>query len=236
MTILRAYSRLLGNRALTRLLVGEFVSSIGDWLYLVALLIIVYAQTESAVLLGLVGAARVLPYIVLSVPAGIVADRFDRRLVLLSTDVARGLIMGGLAVLVALAAPLWSIIVLALLAACFSSFFGPAIGAFLPSLVRDETELGPANSAWATLDNLAFVIGPALAGILIAVSGLTLAFALNAVSFAVIAVVLWRLPRSMERGTPAMVDAVPGAAPARLTVVPLLCCLQSFETPFSCSF
>ena len=214
MTILRAYRRLLGNRALTRLLVGEFVSSIGDWLYLVALLIIVYAQTESAVLLGLVGAARVLPYIVLSVPAGIVADRFDRRLILLSTDVARGLIMVVLAALVATGAPLWSIIVLALLAACFSSFFGPAIGAFLPSLVRDETELGPANSAWATLDNLAFVIGPALAGVLIAISGLTLAFALNAASFAVIAVVLWSLPRSMERGTPAAVDAAPGAAPA----------------------
>lgn len=182
MAILGAYRRLLRNRALTRLLIGEFVSSIGDWLYLVALLIIVYAQTDSAVLLGLVGAARVIPYVVLSVPAGIVADRFNRRLVLLATDVARGLIMVVLAALVASSAPLWSVILLALLAACFSSFFGPAIGSFLPSLVADETELGPANSAWATLDNLAFVIGPALAGVLIAVSGLTLAFALNAAS------------------------------------------------------
>jgi len=193
---LAAYRDLLSNRALGRLLFGEFVSSIGDWLYLVALLILVYRETEDPVILGLVGAARVLPYVVLSVPAGIVADRYDRRLVLLITDLARGAIMALLAWLVIVDGPLGLIIALAILATCFSSFFGPAIGAYLPSLVRNERELGPANSAWATLDNLAFVIGPAVAGILISVSDLAIAFVLNAASFAVVAVVLWRLPPS----------------------------------------
>lgn len=195
MSVLAAYRELLGNRALVRLLAGEFVSSVGDWLYLVALLVVVYARTSSPALLGLVGAARVLPYIVLSVPAGIVADRFDRRLVLMSTDLARGALMLGLAALVAFDGPLPLVVVLAIGAACFSAFFGPAIGAFLPSLVRDESQLGPANSAWATLDNLAFVVGPAIGGLLIAGSGLALAFLLNAASFGVVAAVLWRLPR-----------------------------------------
>ena len=86
MGILRAYRGLLVDRALIRLLFGEFVSSIGDWLYLVALLVIVYDRSKDPVLLGVVGAARVLPYVLLSVPAGIVADRYDRRLVLLVTD------------------------------------------------------------------------------------------------------------------------------------------------------
>ena len=90
--------------------------------------------------------------------------------------------------------PLLAIIVLAIVATCFSAFFGPTMGSYLPVMVRDETELGPANSAWATLDNLAFIIGPAIGGLLIAAGGLTLAFLLNAASFAVIAVVLWRLP------------------------------------------
>ncbi|MCU0505590.1 MAG: MFS transporter, partial [Chloroflexi bacterium] len=94
MTTLRVFRGLLANRPLVRLLIGEFVSSIGDWLYLVALLIVVYEWSGAdAVLLGIVGAARVLPYVLLSIPAGIVADRFDRRLVLLVTDVARGVIM-----------------------------------------------------------------------------------------------------------------------------------------------
>jgi len=90
-SVLGAYRRVLANRALTRLLLGEFVSSVGDWLYLVALLIIIYQDTGDAVLLGVVGAARILPYVFLSVPAGILADRIDRRMILLVTDVARGL-------------------------------------------------------------------------------------------------------------------------------------------------
>lgn len=205
MAVLQAYRGLLVDRALVRLLFGEFVSSIGDWLYLVALLVIVYARSQDAVLLGIVGAARVLPYVFLSVPAGIVADRYDRRLVLLVTDLARGAIMLAIAVLVASGgpdAPLWPIVALAILATCFSSFFGPTIGAYLPSLVGDESRLGPANSAWASLDNLAFIIGPAVAGLLIAFSGLTAAFILNAISFLVVAVVLWQLPSTRGASAP----------------------------------
>ena len=194
MGTLEAYRRVLGNPALRRLLAGEFVSSIGDWLYLVAILVVVYQQTQSPVLLGIVGAARILPYILLSVPAGIVADRVDRRKLLLATDLARGSIMVVLAVLVSVGAPVAAIIGLAVLATCFSAFFGPAIAAFLPTLVADESELAPANTAWSMLDNLSFIIGPAVAGLLIAAGGLTLAFVLNAISFGVIAIVLARLP------------------------------------------
>ena len=194
MSALGAYRRLLGNRPLARLLAGEFVSSVGDWLYLVALLVVVARVSNDPLLLGVVGAARVLPYVVLSVPAGIVADRFERRLVLLVTDVARAAIMVVLAGLVAVDGPLAAIVALAVLATCFSTFFGPTIGSYLPSLVRDERELGPANSAWSTLDNLAYVIGPAIAGLLIAGSGLALAFLLNALSFSFVVAVLWSLP------------------------------------------
>jgi MFS family permease len=218
MSVLAAYRRLLRNGPLVRLLGGEFVSSIGDWLYLVALLVLVYQSSSDPLLLGIVGAARVLPYVLLSYVAGVVADRFDRRLVLLVTDVARGLIMLVLAVLQASHGPLEAIIGLAILATCFSTFFGPTIGSYLPSLVTDETELGPANSAWSSLDNLAFVIGPAVAGLLIAIGGLTAAFLLNAASFGVIAVVLWRLPQTAGSVALAQVEAAgsplpsPGAA------------------------
>ncbi len=214
MTVLRAYRKLLRNAPLTRLLVGEFVSSIGDWLYLVAILILVYQVTEDPFILGLVGAARVLPYLVLSIPAGIVADRFDRRLILLSTDVARGLLMLVIAAIVFLDGPIWLVIALAIGGTCFATFFGPAIGAYLPNLVEDEDQLGPANSAWSTLDNLAFMIGPAVAGILIAIGGLVVAFLLNAASFAVIAVVLWGLPRNRPADDGAPVDTEGGAAAA----------------------
>ncbi len=214
--VLRTYRALLGNGPLARLLAGEFVSAIGDWLYLVALLILVYERPDaSPVLLGVVGAARVLPYVFLSVPAGIVADRYDRRLVLLGTDLARGAIMLLMAALVAVDGPLLPIVGLAILATCFSAFFGPAIGAYLPRLVRDETELGPANSAWASLDSLAFAVGPAIGGaIILATGGLTLAFLLNAASFAVVAFVLWRLPSSSAHVRQDAVGRAPAPAPA----------------------
>ncbi len=236
MTVLRAYRRLLRNGPLSRLLIGEFVSSIGDWLYLVAILILVYQVTEDPFILGLVGAARVLPYLVLSIPAGIVADRFDRRLILLSTDIARGLLMLVIAAIVALDGPIWLVIALAIVGTCFATFFGPAIGAYLPNLVEDEDQLGPANSAWSTLDQLAFMIGPAVAGILIALGGLVVAFLLNAASFAVIAVVLWGLPRNRPADAPpsaggradadggAAVDPgpVPTAVPGPAVLVPVV--------------
>ena len=194
MKLLRVYVGLFRrNPVLARLLAGEFVSGIGDWLYLVAILVVVYAESGSPVLLGVVGAARILPYVVLSVPAGIVADRFDRRTVLLVTDVARGVLMLILAAAVAADASTVLVVVLAIVAACFSTFFGPAIAALVPMLV-DEADLGPANSAWATLDSLAFIIGPAVAGLILAAGPLELAFLLNAVSFAIVAIVLWRLP------------------------------------------
>jgi len=194
MSLARTYLDLFRrNPALTRLLAGEFVSGIGDWLYLVAVLVVVYAESSSPVLLGIVGAARILPYVVLSVPAGIAADRFDRRTVLLVTDVARGILMLALVGAVVVDAPTIVIVAISILAACFSTFFGPAIAALVPALV-EERDLGVANSAWATLDNVAFIVGPALAGILLAGGGLELAFLLNAASFAVVAVVLWRLP------------------------------------------
>lgn len=216
MNALAAYRPVLRNGPLVRLLVGEFVSSIGDWLYLVAVLLLVYQLTADPILLGIVGAARLIPYLVLSIPAGVAADRFDRRLILLTTDIIRGLLMVVMAVLSISGAPVWTIIGLAIVATSASAFFGPAITAYLPVIVGDEADLGPANSAWGILDNLAFIIGPAVAGLLIAASGLTLAFVINAASFAVIAVVLATLPSARrpvasEAPEPAMADAQPGA-------------------------
>ncbi len=175
---------------------GEFVSSIGDWLYLVALLIVIYQRAGNPVVLGLVGAARVLPYILLSIPAGIAADRYDRRMILLVTDLARGVIMVLMALVVVLNGPVEAIVALAILATCFSSFFSPAIGSYIPSLVRDESELGPANSTWSTLDNMAFIIGPAIAGLLIGFTGLAACFLLNAASY--IAVIIGLIAMRQE--------------------------------------
>jgi len=230
---LAVYRGLLTNRPLARLLGGEFVSAIGDWLYIVALLVVIYEESGDPFVLGLFGAARVVPYVVLSIPAGMVADRFDRRMVLLVTDLARGAAMLGMGAVVATEGPIWVLVALSILAASMSTFFYPAIGAYIPNLVADERQLGPANSAWASLDNLGFVIGPVLGGLLVASGGTTFAFLINAATFLVIAAVLWRLPRSSNvrgpvegRQGPAGASSEPrptgAAGTAGMAIVPLV--------------
>jgi len=225
MGAVRAYRRLLGNRHLTRLLLGEFVSGIGDWLYIVAILVVVYRQTGDAALVGLFGAVRQVPYVLLSIPAGVLADRFDRRLVLLVTDLLRAACMLGMAAVVVSGGPLLFLVALSVVATCGSTFFYPAIGAYIPALARDERELGPANGAWASLDNLGFVIGPVLGGLLIATGEVALAFVINAATFLVIAAVLWTLPPSVaastERPTDSSSDAggADGSSPGRPAVL-----------------
>jgi MFS family permease len=186
---------------------GVFATTVGDWIFLVALLIVVYAQTDSALLLGIVGAGRVAPYAFLSLPAGAVADRFDRRTVLILATAGRAALMLLVAGLIVSNGPLWLVIVLALLAAGLAAFVGPAVGAAIPGLVRDETEIGPANSVWASLDNIAFVVGPAVGGLLIAALGSAAVFAVTAFLFAGCLLVFLPLPsdRTLALARPAAI-------------------------------
>ena len=211
MSGLRVYRDLLGNRPLIRLLLGEFVSGIGDWLYIVAIFVVIYRESGDASLVGAFGAVRLLPYVFLSVPAGIVADRFDRRLVLLVSDLYRGSLMVVMAILVATGGPTLLIAALAIMAAGGSAFFYPAMGAYLPALARDEQQLGPANSAWASIQNFSFIVGPAIAGIVLALGSVLIAFVLNALSFVFIAVILWSLPPS-RAGQPVGATKAPESA------------------------
>ena len=197
---LRVYRELLGNRPLMRLLLGEAISGIGDWLYIVAIFVVIYRESGDAALVGLFGGVRLIPYVLLSVPAGIVADRFDRRLVLLVSDLFRGALMVVMTFLIAANAPVAYVAVLAIAATCGSAFFYPAMGAYLPALAKDERQLGPANSAWATIQNFSFIVGPAIGGVVLALGSVTSAFALNALSFLFIAAILWTLPSSYGSG------------------------------------
>jgi MFS family permease len=215
---LGAYRDLLRNRPLLRLLIGELISGIGDWLYIVAIFVVIYRESGSAALVGAFGAVRLLPYVLLSVPAGIVADRFDRRLVLLASDLYRAGLMVVMAILVATNGPILLIAAFAILAASGSAFFYPAMGAYLPALAKDERQLGPANSAWATIQNFSFIVGPAIGGLVLAFGSVFLAFVLNAVSFLFIAVILWSLPPS-HAGRPAG-TVEPGNDDSEVTELP----------------
>jgi MFS family permease len=189
-----AYREILAIRDARRLIAASAVSQLGDWLFNAALLGTVYASTGSARWVGAATICRLLPYVLLGPAGGLVADRFDRRTVLLAGDVARALLMLGLAAAVQSDAPVELIIGLTALASCAGTAERPASMALLPRLVG-EARLGPANALLHTVQDLGVVVGPAIGAILLAVAPNSVAFLVNGLTFVVSATLVSTLRR-----------------------------------------
>ena len=190
MRLLDAIQQLTKNRPLAALVGASSLSAAGDWLYLTALPILVYERTGDFGLVGLAATGRLIPFFVLSTPAGIIADRFSRRSILGLSETVRCVAMVLIAYLCAIRADVSLVIGLSVVAAAAGTFSLPALGSLIPAMANDDVELGQANALRATLDSLAGVVGPACAGLLVVTGGLPLAFALNGLSFAAIPVAL----------------------------------------------
>ena len=211
------------NRPLAALVAADGVSRFGDGIYLVALPVLVWDRTHSELLVGLTVAGRLLPFLVLSMPAGAVADRFSRTGILVVAETTRAVAMVLAAVLCAMTTDVAGVIVAAAVAAAAGTFAMPAFMSLVPQAARSDAELGRANAAMATIDGLAGIVGPALAGILLVVGGLPAAFLLNGVTFAVLVVTVLALGPSLRARTtvagdaPATVDGATADAPTQPT-------------------
>jgi MFS family permease len=154
--------------------------------------------------LGLVGLVRVVPIVLFSMVSGVLADAWDRRKLMLATQLAATAVALALAILAARhITVVWPIYVLAALGAAVGTFDLPARNALIPTLVPRE-HLPNAISLNTTMFQLASVVGPSLAGIVIAASSVTWVYVGNAVSFgAVVAALL------MMRDLPARAPSTP---------------------------
>ena len=180
--MLGPYGVLRGNRNLQLLFGGQVVSSFGDWLYVLALGILAYEITGSATVVAVLTFFRLLPYAVLLPFSGILADRGNRKLLMILADLGRGACMFGL-LLVGSEETLWIAYPLVFVSTVFSSLFQPAMSSVLPAIVGDEDKLIEANSIWAQMDSVSFVLGPALGGVLALLGAPELAFAINGATF-----------------------------------------------------
>ncbi|HRZ37737.1 MAG TPA: MFS transporter [Candidatus Paceibacterota bacterium] len=185
--------------------VGQLVSLIGSWMQNTAQGWLVYQLTGSKVLLGTVAAVGSLPMLLLSVWGGSVADRHPKRGVIYCTQIAMMLLAFAFAGLVwsGNIQP-WHILVLAALGGAAMAFDMPARQAFMVEITgRDD--LMNAVSLNSSIVNGARVVGPAVAGFLMAKAGMTLCFVLNGISyFAVIAGLrMMRLPKFVPPPQPA---------------------------------
>jgi MFS family permease len=172
---------------------GLAVSTIGDWLYNLALIALVYQDTHSPLWAGITTAARVVPIVALMPFGGVIADRFDRRRVMVACDLIRLALMVVLALVALARLPVVLAPLIAAAATSASAPYLPCVSAITPKLVPDA-DLPGANAARSGISGLSVMIGPALGGILLLLGSSVLAFLVNAATFGLSALATLAIP------------------------------------------
>jgi MFS family permease len=163
---------------------GQGISLIGTWTQQVALSWLVFTLTGSTVLLGTVAFCSQIPMLFLGPFAGVCADRFDRKQLLLWTQglaMVQAFLLAGL-VLAGVIRP-WEIIALSILIGTINAFDIPIRQSFVLAMVDNRDDLGNAIALSSAMFNCARLIGPSVAGILISAFGEGICFLINGISF-----------------------------------------------------
>jgi len=196
----------LRHRDFALLVGGRTVSLIGDGFFFVALAWQVYLISNDPAALSIVFLASSIPLIVLVLFGGALTDRYDRRLLMISADVVRGLAIGVLGYLsITGQIQLWHITVVAAIGGAASAFFFPASTAIIPDLLPARV-LPQANALMGVLRRMTVsLIGPALGGIVVGLFGPGPAFIVDALSFGVSALAVFAI-----RKRPRLIHAAQG--------------------------
>lgn len=194
---LRHLVRALRSRNYRLFLAGQGVSLVGTWMQHVAMSWLVYRLTGSAMLLGIVGFTSQIPTLFISPMAGVLADRWDRRRLLLVTQTLAMLQAVFLAVVVLTGVvQVWQIILLSLILGIVNACDIPIRQSFVVEMVEERENLGNAIALNSSMINTARLVGPAIAGLLVASVGEGICFVLNALSYlaVILALAAMRIP------------------------------------------
>jgi len=184
---------LLRRADLGRLWLGEVVSQAGDSVFQIALLWLALELTGSSAAAGLAAMAGTLPMLLVGLLAGALADRFDRRRLMLVADLGRTALVLALPLLHAAGQLNFTGLVAVTFAmAVFTAHFNPARDSLVPALVADS-ELRAANSWIQSGWQLALLLGPGLAGLLIPLTGEIQLFTVDGASFLVSFALIWAI-------------------------------------------
>jgi Transmembrane secretion effector len=189
--------RVLRLRSFRIFYIGQTISAVGSAMSFLAITFAILRIGGSATDLGVVLGVGTLPALVLMLLGGVAGDRWERRRILLIADLASFFCQGALAVLLLSGnAEIWHFLVVSLVDGAVMAFSAPAAVGLMPSLV-DSSDLQQANSLLGMSRNTAGIVGPPIAGVLIAVASPGWALAVDAASFLASALFLGRLPRSV---------------------------------------
>ena len=178
----RALGAVLSNPSLRRLQLAWAGSILGGWAYLVALGVYAYEQGGAGAV-GIVGLIRLVPAAIVAPFSATLVDRFSRVTTMIVSDVVRFTLMIGAAAVIATDGPPPIVYGLVALSTIAGTVFRPAQAALLPSLVASPAELTAANVASSTIESIGTFLGPALGGLLLAVSDPAVVFAANGATF-----------------------------------------------------
>ncbi|MGO9975645.1 MAG: MFS transporter [Solirubrobacteraceae bacterium] len=196
-----AYRRVLRFHNFRYLFLGQAASFIGDQVVIVALALFVTQLTGSPTDLGLVFGVQAVPLVLLLLFGGVWADRLPRHQIMIATDVTRAVLHATLALLIFTGAVrIWQVILIEALFGAAEAFFRPAYTGLIPQTVPEEL-INDANSLTHAVDNLSLLVGPAIATALVVGVGPGEAFAFDAATFVLSAVLLMRV-RPRRRGEP----------------------------------
>jgi MFS family permease len=184
-----AFSAVFRNPNLRRVELSWAGTVCAYWIFIVTLGLYAY-ERGGATAVGLVGLLRVLPSVVAAPFGAILGDRYRRERVVVAINVARSITIVSAAAAAALAAPAGVVYALASLMGLLQSIFRPTQSALLPLLARTPKELTAANLVLTTIESVGIFVGPAIGGVLIAVTGTDTVFAITGAVFLVAALVL----------------------------------------------
>ncbi|MFZ1990019.1 MAG: MFS transporter, partial [Alphaproteobacteria bacterium] len=197
--------RALGSRNFRLFFFGQAVSLIGTWMQLIAMRWLVYRLTRSELMLGVVGFISDIPLFLLVPFAGVLADRLKRHRIMVVTQALSALQAAVLAVLVITdKIAVWHVLVLGGLLGIVSAFDITARQAFIVDIIEDRNDLPNAIALNSFIFNGALLIGPAVAGVLIALVGEGPCFALNSLSYLAVlgALFLMKIPEKTFSSSP----------------------------------
>jgi ENTS family enterobactin (siderophore) exporter len=186
------------NRDFKVVLVGQGISAFGDAITFTALPLLVVLLTGSGLAMGTVGVLQTLPDLVLGLPAGALADRWDRRRMMLWSDVGRALLTALIPLSFLVGLPTMGVILLVTAPInALRVVFMSAYTAAVPNLAGPG-QVGRANGYSEAIFSLSFIVGPAIAGVLVAIIGAGPTLAIDAVSFLVSALSLSLVRRPLQ--------------------------------------
>jgi len=181
---------------------GQSISLIGTWMQRIALPWLVYQLTGSVFLLGVVSFAGQIPTFFLTPLTGVLTDRWSRYRVLVTTQVA-SMVLAGLLAFLTLTGTIniWLIVLISIMVGCVNAFDVPARHSFVIDMVDKKEDLGNAIALNSLMFNGARLIGPSLAGLLLATAGEGICFLMNSVSyiFVIISLLMMHVPERQER-------------------------------------